>query len=131
MTNSRVSCVPLISIIDVGNTGVFEIGDSQRIAPTSNIIAVQREKAIFWENEFDFHDYSMFQEQIPQPFVYENIEMTTVHECPCIHVENIEISFVAASSTVQIGSSQTITAESRVKHIRHLLREKSNDLTRR
>lgn len=109
----------------MGETAVLEIGDSVQVTPSINIIAVQREKAIFWEDEFNFRDYPIFKKEIPQPIVDEEIEMTIKNESPLIRVQNIFIRSLVGSSVVHIGSSEMIQSETREKHIRHLLREKN------
>lgn len=123
---SRVSSVGRIRITDVSSC--LEIGDSEQITPVNHVIAVQREKVIFFQNEFNFRDYAIFFRPMAIPVVNENIRMTTTNESSVIGVKNIEIFSVSSSGVVQIGSSEALRSESRIKHIRHLLRERPQKL---
>jgi spore germination protein PE len=120
---SRVSSVRHINIVEVGTTSILEIGDSKQVEPVSFAIAVQRERAIFFENEFSYDDYSIFSREIPQPFINEEMEITTINESSMIKVETVDILNTSSSSVIHLGSSTSINAEARIKHIRHLLRE--------
>lgn len=121
----RTSQVEFLSVIEVDTSSVLEIGDSQNVTPTANVLAVQRENAIFFENEFSFRDYSLFFKDIPRPSIEECIHIATCQESPLILVKNVRIDFVAAASVIHIGSSECLTSETRVKNIRHLMREKT------
>jgi spore germination protein PE len=125
---SRVSSVGHIRIIDIGITAVFEIGDSQRISPVNQSIAVQREKAVFIQNEFNFRDYAIFSRPIPEPVLNEEIRMTTINESEAIGVQNIEFLAVSGAAVIHIGSSEELRADTRIKNIRHLLRERPEKL---
>ncbi|UVI33292.1 spore germination protein GerPE [Paenibacillus spongiae] len=125
---ARISSVGHIRITDIGITTVAEIGDSERIMPANYVIAVQRERAIFFQNEFSFLDWEIFFRPIVQPVVNENIKMTTINESPVIGVRNIDLFSVSSSAVFHIGSSDSLKAETRIKHIRHLLRERPQSL---
>ena len=120
----RVTSVQHIKMTEIGTSAVLEIGDSEVITPMSNAIAVQRERAIFIMIEFGFHDFSIFSIPIIQPAVEEHIEMTTFHQQTQIQVEEVEIFSATFSSVVHLGSSGLLHADSRIKHIRHFLRDK-------
>lgn len=119
-----MSSVNHLIILELSSTSVLECGDSACVAPSNRSIAVQRERAIFWENEFTFDLYPIFQMELPQPPVEEQVHKETRNESPVIQVNNIQVSFVAASSIVHIGSSDKICADARIKHVRHLMRER-------
>jgi spore germination protein PE len=123
--NRRVTSIDSLTHLSVDASSVIQIGDSDQIRSCSVILAVQREKAVFFENEFNFQDYAFFSEPIPKPHLSESIRLTTCKEAPVIRVHKVNVPFVAASSVIHIGSSDRITSEARVKNIRHLLREKS------
>lgn len=82
---------------------------------------MQREKAIYMGEEHDFVDYEVFQRPIPLPTVHENVEMLSIHRSPLLSVGYLEVTSVAASSVLHIGSTDRIQNEARTKHIRHLL----------
>lgn len=125
--NKRLSSIQNIKMTELGTSSIFEIGDSHLITPRSEAIAVQRERAIFLVNEFNFNDFSIFSVPIIQPDVEEEMETTINNEHPKIQVGDIEIFSVTSSSVVHLGSSDLLYADSRIKHIRHLLREKNNN----
>jgi spore germination protein PE len=123
--NNRISSIGHISATAVDDSSIIEIGDTVEITPVNHVIAVQRERAIFFENEFNFMDYSMFARPLVQLVVKEDIALTRINESPVIQVKNINILRVLGSSLVHLGSSQMMKAEARIKNIRHLLRERS------
>ncbi len=121
--NRRNSSVQHLQVINVGSTGVIEIGDTVELAPSIWTNAIQREKAIFFDNELDYADYPMFYEEIPQPYIDEQLELATVNKSSTIQVGQVDLLSIVASAVLQIGSGETIAAESRTKNIRHLLHE--------
>ena len=122
--HKRMTSVQSVKLTELGSTSVLEIGDSKMITPTSRAIAVQRERAIFLMNEFNFRNFPIFSIPLIQPAVEEHMEMTTFQEQTYIQVDEIEIFSTTASSIIHLGSSERLHADSRIKHIRHFLREK-------
>ncbi|WP_171655594.1 spore germination protein GerPE [Paenibacillus foliorum] len=122
--NNRISSIGTIKINTVGEATVFEVGDSENMAPFNYAIAVQREKAIFLEKEFDFSEYAIFSIPLEAPVIDENVQLMRINESPHIVVNKISVFLVSASAIVHIGSSETLYAQSRIKHIRHLLKER-------
>ncbi|ASJ54644.1 spore gernimation protein [Brevibacillus formosus] len=127
----RTSHVHKVDVLSVDASSVLQIGDSQRLDAVSNILAVQREKAIFYENEFMFEDYSAFSIPLIPPSLTEPICIDTFHDCPYIFVRNVRVPFIAAASVVHIGSNESISLETRVVNIRHLFREEPHTGGRR
>lgn len=123
----RVTSIQDVKLTELGSTSVFEIGDSEIITPLSKAIALQRERAVFIMNELSFHDFSIFSVPIVQPTVEENLTMTTFHNQSQIQIKEIEIFSVTSSSIVHLGSSELLHADSRIKHIRHFLREENSN----
>ncbi|USG66182.1 spore germination protein GerPE [Brevibacillus ruminantium] len=126
----RISYVQRIDILSLGPSCVAEIGDTEKLTPRSHVLALQREQPIFFDDELNFRDYSMFCEEIPQPIVNEQMEMMTVNQSPFIRVKDISINNVAASAIVHLGSTNLIRSEARAKNIRHLLRYKDESRLR-
>jgi spore germination protein PE len=122
--NSRISLIEQLRIHTSNDTTIIEIGDSAEITPLAFSIAVQRERAVFYANEFNFDDYSIFSRKLLQPVITENITKIRMNDSPVIRVRKIDISTVASCGVVHLGSSRLLKAESRIKHIRHLLRER-------
>ncbi|WP_246938665.1 spore germination protein GerPE [Bacillus pinisoli] len=117
----RTSIVPHIYVNSLAFSSVFEIGDAHAIDLTSRAIAVQRQYPLFVENEASFSDYQVFSEPIPDPVLDEPVYSTFIHENPVIKVDSVYLIGASNASVMQIGSTKSIKAEARVKHIRQLL----------
>ncbi|WP_282935843.1 spore germination protein GerPE [Paenibacillus sp. RC67] len=120
----RVSTVGYLKVNTLGTATVLEVGDSDQLTPFNYTIAVQREKAIFVQNEFRFSDYSLFSRHLLDPIIDESLYMKRTNVTPNITVNKINIFLVSSSSIAHIGSSENLLAQSRIKHIRHLLKER-------
>lgn len=120
----RTSKVESLTIISIDQTSVLEIGDSRTVEAASYVLAVQREPAIYYQHEFPFAAYPLFSLPRPLPEPPEPFDITTCQEDNTIRVHRISASFLAASAVLQIGSNDRLTLDTRVKNIRHLLREK-------
>lgn len=121
--NNRISSVGKIKINTVGSASALEIGDSEQMTPLNYTIAIQREKAIFIQNEIRFGQFDFFSKPFLQPVIHEPVRMNVSDDGSPIAVKQIKLFLVSSSSIVHIGSSQKLNAQSRIKHIRHLLRE--------
>ncbi|GEC90008.1 MULTISPECIES: spore germination protein GerPE [Brevibacillus] len=119
----RTSHVHKLDVLSVDTSSVLQIGDSRQIDAVSNILAVQREQAIFYENEFMFEDYSVFSVPLIPPSLSEPICIDTFHDCPYIFIRKVEVPFVAGASVVHVGSNESITLETRVVNIRHIFQD--------
>ena len=118
---NRTSIVKTIHVNFV--SAIFEIGDSQTIKPRTKALAVQRQYELFFGDEGNFNKYPIFTKPIPKPIMDEPITFTRYNKSSAIHVNNIDITSVAASGVIHIGSTKTIDAEARIKNIRQLLGE--------
>jgi spore germination protein PE len=123
----RTSLVEHISIIDVTSGSIFEIGDSYHIQPRSKALAVQREYELFYGDEGDLKTYPIFTNPIPKPTVEKPICFKRYNESPYIKVNHINLFGCAASGVCHIGSTKTIDAETRIKHIRQMGEPAPND----
>lgn len=119
----RTSVVDEINLKLIAFSSVFEIGDSTVIHAISWAIADQRETELYFGEEADFNEFSVFTKPLPPTPFQENIISQTEHFHPIIKVKSIHILGVSSASVVQIGSTQHVIAESRIKHIRELLSE--------
>ncbi|NLP50000.1 spore germination protein GerPE [Bacillus sp. RO1] len=117
----RISRVNDINLHSLSFSSYFHIGDSYYINAKSRALAVKREFPRFYGNEGNFSEYPIFSMQSPTPVITERVNMAVNNVNPNICVNSIKIKGVSSSSVLQIGSSQTVCAESRVKHIRQLL----------
>ena len=120
----RTSIVDSLKVDAVFFDSVIEIGDSSYIQSFSRALAIQREAEIFFGNEGDFNRYPVF--SIPLYFqpIDDEFSMYTEHLQPVIKINSIDIIGASAASVIHIGSSNHISMESRLKHIRQLLPKK-------
>lgn len=117
----RLSKVNNIYVNSLGLGSVVQIGDSTNLRPFSRALAVQRETQLFYGNEGRFEEYPVFTKPLRQPYFYEKLNMIQNNIKPTIRVNNIKVTAVSASGIVHVGSTQHISSESRVKHIRQML----------
>lgn len=96
-----------------------------KIKPISSALAVQREVPLFFTNEGDFSQFPIFSRDLPKVEVTESINMRIFNQNPIIKVNSIRIDGVSSAGVMQIGSTETIHTESKVKHIRKLLDQQS------
>jgi spore germination protein PE len=122
----RTSVVNNAFVNSIAFSSIFEIGDAFKIDATTKAIAIQREYPLFVENEADFSRYRVFTEHIPIPVVDEEVRTTFIHENPVISVSSVQVTGISSSSIFQIGSTNHVRSEARIKHIRQL---QDNDST--
>lgn len=116
----RTSSVDQININTMSFSSVFEIGDSSFLKGFSRAIAAHRAVEYFHGREGSFAAYPIFSEPIPILPIEENVSIETTQLNPVIKVQNIDVIGVSAASIIHIGSSQHLSMEARVKHIRQL-----------
>jgi spore germination protein PE len=119
----RLSVVESIYVNAVSISSVFEIGDSSHITPVMRALAVKREYPLFFSNEGNFSEYSVFTRPIPAVAIDEPLNMAVFNEKPTIKVSSIRVTGASSSSVIHIGSTNNIRAEARIKHIRQLLQQ--------
>lgn len=117
----RISRVNEIDLMSLSFSSYFHIGDSFHIKADSKALAVKREFPRFYGNEGSFSAYPVFSITTPTPVITESVNMCISNPNLNICVNRIDVYGVSSSSVLQIGSTQTICADSRVKHIRQLL----------
>lgn len=116
----RISAVNNIKIQNVVNSSIVHFGDSVIVKPKTNIFALQRLVPIFYQNEVDLRDYSIYYRPIPKSRVNESINFNRVNKSPYIKVDGIYVLSFTTSSIFHVGSTQLINNEARIKNIRHL-----------
>lgn len=117
----RTSHVNSFLVEIVSFASIVQVGDSSIVNPLSRALAVQRETEIFYANEGNYNNYPVFSEPIPLPPINEDIRFIPHNLHPIINVDKIHIAGISSSSMLHIGSSQHISQETRIKHIRQLL----------
>ncbi|MFT4414881.1 spore germination protein GerPE [Fredinandcohnia humi] len=122
----RISVVDFIKLTALSFSGIFEVGDSKKITPVSQALAVQREVPLFFTNEGDFSAYPIFSRKLPRITIDETVNTKIHHLNPVIKVGTIRVNGVSSAAILHIGSTDLIRAESKVKHIRKLLDDENN-----
>ena len=115
----RLSIVDQIHFEVVTSSSSLQIGDSQTINLISRALAVQKEVSEFDGTEGDLQPFYLFRQEIPKPVISETIQLNRIERVPIIKIGALRVISAAASSLVHIGSTQSIDAESRIKHFRH------------
>lgn len=124
----RTSNVDLLHIDTVSYSSIVELGDSSIIQGFSRALATQKEQELFFGNERDFSSYSIFTEQLPFNPIFQKPSVHIDNRAsPMIKVKNIKVTGVSSTSILHIGNSKMIQMETRIKHIRHLMDEKTTD----
>ncbi|WP_223700748.1 spore germination protein GerPE [Sutcliffiella deserti] len=117
----RISRVNEVNVLSLAFSSYLHIGDSFHINAKNKALAVKREFPRYYGNEGSFDAYSIFSIASPMTVIDEPLCMSVKNPNPNICVDNITVNGVSSSSVLQIGSSQSIYAEARVKHIRQLI----------
>lgn len=111
---------------NVVSSSIFQVGDVHRINAKSQAFAMQRQLPIFSHDEACMNEAPIFFNE-EEPFsLSHSVCVSTHHACPTIDVKNIHIISAAAASVVQLGNSEIIQSESKVRHVRHIINE-NND----
>ncbi|BBW97197.1 spore germination protein GerPE [Geobacillus icigianus] len=101
-------------------SSVLQIGDSERISARTRALAVQRQYELFFGAEGE-QAFPIFAKPIPRWLSPPPITVRqTIHESPVLSVRDVRILAISSSAVVQIGSTSTVEAEARIKHIREL-----------
>ncbi|MGG5253315.1 spore germination protein GerPE [Neobacillus sp. SM06] len=117
----RTAYVDHLNVKVVSFASMLQVGDAKIVNSFSRALAVHREVEIFFGNEGNFSSYSVFNEPIPLPPVTEDFSSATTHFNPVIKVKQMDVIGISAASVLQIGNSEHVSMEARVKHIRQLL----------
>ncbi|MGX6442294.1 spore germination protein GerPE [Neobacillus sp. K501] len=116
----RTSVVDVLKITSASFSSTIQLGDSKIINGASRALAVQREADVFYGNEGNFSAYSVFTEPIPFQPITEQLKMSVQNLKPLIKVNNISILAMSSAAILQVGNSEMVSLEARVKHIRQL-----------
>ncbi|ABO65975.1 MULTISPECIES: spore germination protein GerPE [Geobacillus] len=116
----RTSVVQAFHSETVVISSVLQIGDSERISARTCDLAVQRQHELFFGSEGE-QTFPVFTKPIPRwSFPSPITSKQTLHQSPVISARSVRVLGISSSSIVHIGSTSTVEAESRIKHIRHL-----------
>ncbi len=117
----RTAYVDNLNVKIVSFASTLQVGDAKIVNSYSRALAVHREEEIFFGNEGNFSSYPVFSEPIPLPPILENFSTATTNLNPVITVKEIDVVGISAACVLQIGNSEHVSMEARIKHIRQLL----------
>jgi spore germination protein PE len=117
----RTSIVKSFYANNITSASTLIVGDCGAIKTRTKVLALQRQVAVFFEDEGDFSDFPFFSKEIQKPVVNEKLVMITENVSPLIKVGNIRVIAVAAASGVVIGSVIAVDSEARLKHFRNFI----------
>lgn len=121
--NARRSVVGELAVVSADDSTVVQIGDAGTLSPLARVLAVQRERAIFRVGEFAMRNYAVFSRPAAPSEGSERLVMTRIQREKRIRIGRIRILAASNAVIVQVGSSRELSAEARIKHIRHLFRK--------
>ncbi|WP_433748813.1 spore germination protein GerPE [Falsibacillus pallidus] len=117
----RQSLVHDIKLRTLAFSSTLQIGDSCRIRAVSNVLAIQRERELFFDDEGKFEDYPIFSEPIPLTPITTPVKVNTLNANGTIKVTSIDITGVSSASILHIGNTDDVYLENRTHHIRQLI----------
>lgn len=121
----RISKVREINVQIVSFSSHLQIGDCKNIYAVSHSLAVKRDQELFFGNEGNLQDFTVFSMPLTLPPITEKLIYRKQNSCGSIFVKDIHTLGVSSSSIIQIGSNDQITLESRRKEIRHITEPKN------
>ncbi|MDA0174911.1 spore germination protein GerPE [Solirubrobacter taibaiensis] len=117
-----MSIVQNVSIISLGITAVFQVGDANQMELKSRAIAVHREIPFYIRGEGRFDAFEIFtDEHITIPKRTTDVKLNIVNECPFIEVNNVELRTLLNSGCFQIGNVDYGFNNSRIIQIRQYI----------
>ncbi|HDR7734116.1 TPA: spore germination protein GerPE [Bacillus thuringiensis] len=118
----HVSIVQNVSIISLGISAVFQVGDANQMELKSRAIAVHREIPCYIRGEGRFDAFEIFtDEHITIPKRTTDVKLNIVNECPFIEVNNVELRTLLNSGCFQIGNVDYVFNNSRIMQIRQYI----------
>ncbi|HDX9614351.1 TPA: spore germination protein GerPE [Bacillus toyonensis] len=118
----HVSIVQNVSIISLGITAVFQVGDANQMELKSRALAVHREIPCYIREEGRFDAFEIFtDEHITIPKRTTDVKLNIVNECPFIEVNNVEVRTLLNSGCFQIGNVDYAFNNSRIMQIRQYI----------
>ncbi|HFK1451938.1 MULTISPECIES: spore germination protein GerPE [Bacillus cereus group] len=118
----HVSVVQNVSIISLGISAVFQVGDANQIELKSRALAVHREIPCYIKDEGRLDAFEIFtDEHITIPKRTTDVKLNIVNECPFIEVNDVELRTLLNSGCFQIGNVDYVFNNSRIMQIRQYI----------
>ncbi|WLR47586.1 spore germination protein GerPE [Halobacillus litoralis] len=108
-----------VDITSVLIGSIVDIGDVYRAAPSSKVLAVQKEELEFKADIYDFEDFPIFSQESSPPLPPVQINSFHYQNRP-IEVDHVRILGVSTAGIFQIGGIDHIDALNYTKHFRIL-----------
>ncbi|MCM3733077.1 spore germination protein GerPE [Fictibacillus nanhaiensis] len=124
----RTSAVDEVIINSLTSASVLQTGDTEKIQCFSAALAIQRERTDFGRLDIPLNKYDIFSQPVVIPVCPPVKIKKTFNANPFIRVCKIDILGVSSSALLHIGSVCEMTLQSRVKHIRHFLKNPYPDI---
>ncbi len=118
----HVSVVQNVSIISLGISAVFQVGDANQMELKSRALAVHREIPCYIKDEGRLDAFEIFTDKhITIPKRTTDVKLNIVNECPFIEVNNVELRTLLNSGCFQIGNVDYVFNNSRIMQIRQYI----------
>ncbi|MBJ8111555.1 spore germination protein GerPE [Bacillus cereus group sp. N6] len=118
----HVAVVQNVSIISLGISAVFQVGDANQMELKSRALAVHREIPCYIKDEGRLDAFEIFtDEHITIPKRTTDVKLNIVNECPFIEVNNVELRTLLNSGCFQIGNVDYVFNNSRIMQIRQYI----------
>lgn len=118
----HVPVVQNVSIISLGISAVFQVGDANQMELKSRALAVHREIPCYIKDEGRLDAFEIFtDEHITIPKRTTDVKLNIVNECPFIEVNNVELRTLLNSGCFQIGNVDYVFNNSRIMQIRQYI----------
>ena len=118
----HVSVVQNVSIISLGISAVFQVGDANQMELKSRALAVHREIPCYIKDEGRLDAFEIFtDEYITIPKRTTDVKLNIVNECPFIEVNDVELRTLLNSGCFQIGNVDYAFNNSRIMQIRQYI----------
>ncbi|MDF9610775.1 spore gernimation protein GerPE [Bacillus thuringiensis serovar pingluonsis] len=118
----HVSVVQNVSIISLGITAVFQVGDANQMELKSRALAVHREIPCYIKDEGRLDAFEIFtDEYITIPKRTTDVKLNIINECPFIEVNDVELRTLLNSGCFQIGNVDYVFNNSRIMQIRQYI----------
>lgn len=117
---TRISKVGSVHVKSVLITSTIQIGDSNEMNGLARVLAVQRQREVFYSNEGDFSLFKIFSVPLPLPPINEPLTFHTTSLNPIINVGSLDVTALSTSAFLHIGNTEQIRMEARVLHIRQI-----------
>ena len=98
----------------------LQIGDSNEINGLARVLAVQRQREVFFSIEGDFSLFKIFSYPLSPPPIYEPLTIHTTSPNPIIKVGLNDVTCAQYLSIYAYWKYRTYSIETRVLHIRQI-----------